>query len=453
MKAELHPYQQRAVEFLKEHTHAALFLDCGLGKSLITLTALSDLIDTAEAEKVLVIAPKTVAENTWSDECAKWDHLSHLRVSRVIGTQKQRIAALQKPADIYVLGRDSVVWLVQHYRARMPFDVIVLDELTSFKSSTSLRFKAIRLIRSQPNRIIGLTGTPAPNGYPDLWGQIFCLDGGERLGKYKTHYIRYYFNTVTVQQGYMLKCTLRPGAQEQIQQRISDICLSMRSEDYLQLPPRRDIVYHIELPKTVKRKYDEFEREQVLSLPSDNVTAASAAALLNKLSQFANGAVYNEEHLALDIHDNKLNALSDIVESAGSPVLVFYQYRSDIPRIQHALKGIVSHIRVYEGEQDFRDWNAGHIDVLLAHPASCSFGLNLQKGGHIVVWFGTGWNLEWYQQANSRIYRQGQQHTVIVYNLVCRSTVDERALRAIQGKGKTQDMLMNAVKELQRKYK
>ena len=417
-RSDLHPYQLRAVDFIKSHRQSALFLEMGLGKTVSTLTAISDLIQDLEIRSALVVGPRKVIETTWTDETEKWEHLRWLRITRVIGTEKKRIEALQSRADIYVISRDLFVWLIKYYRAKVPFDMAVLDELTSFKSSKAQRFKAFRLVRSQFDRIVGLTGTPAPNGYLDLYGQIYCLDGGVRLGRYKTHYLRDYFDTVRAPQGYNLHCELRRGA-----------------------------------PDALMKQYRKFQKDCVMELKREaTITAANAAALMGKLSQFCNGAIYDEEHMVHEVHGEKLAALQEIVEAAGSPVLVFYLYRHDIARIQQALSGIVSEIRVYEGEQEFRDWNAGRIDVLLAHPASCSYGLNLQQGGHIIVWFGTGWNLEMYQQANARLDRQGQTAPVIVYNLVCRGTVDERALAALTGKADTQQALMDSIKEMIAEY-
>ena len=449
-RKDLHPYQLRAVDFIKSHDHAALFLEMGLGKTVSTLTAIADLIQDFELRNALVIGPRKVIETTWTDEALKWDHLRWLRIVRIMGTEKKRLQALQQPADIYVVSRDLFVWLVRYYKARLPFDMAVLDELTSFKSSTALRFKAFRLVRTQFDRIIGLTGTPAPNGYLDLYGQMFCLDGGQRLGRYKTQYIRDYFNAVRAPQGYDIRCDLRPGAKEAIDQKLSDITLVMKAEDYLTLPRRQDIVKSVELPPAIMKQYREFQRECIMELPQDTttITAANAAALIGKLSQFCNGAVYDEEHGVHEIHQEKLAALQEIVEAAGSPVLVFYQFQHDVPRICSACRDAVTTIRVYRGEQDFRDWNAGRIDVLLAHPASCSYGLNLQQGGHIIVWFGTGWNRELYQQAIARLDRQGQLHPVLNYRLVCRGTVDERALASLAGKADMQQALMDAVKEI-----
>lgn len=446
---DLHPYQLRAVDFIKSHPQAALFLEMGLGKTVATLTAISDLIQDLELRSVLVVGPRKVIETTWTDEAEKWEHLRWLSIVRVIGDEKKRIQALEQKADIYVISRDLFVWLVKHYKAKVPFDMVVLDELTSFKSSKAQRFKAMRLVRSQFDRIIGLTGTPAPNGYLDLYGQMYCLDGGERLGKYKSHYVREYFDDIRSPQGYSLRCDLRPGAKERIDKKLSDIALVMEAKDYLTLPKRRDVTKTVELSPALMRQYRQFQKDCIMELKKEaTITAANAAALMGKLSQFCNGAIYDEDMAVHHVHDEKLLALTEIVEASGSPVLVFYQYKHDVPRIVEALKSVTENVRVYNGEQDFRDWNAGKIDVLLAHPASCSYGLNLQQGGHIIVWFGTGWNLELYQQANARLDRQGQKYPVIVYHLVCRGTVDERALAALAGKADTQQALMSAVKEL-----
>lgn len=453
MKATLHDYQKRAVRWIMEKPYCALFLEMGLGKSLVTLTAIARLKEDCEVGKVLVVAPKKVAESTWTDEVDKWDNLRGLHVSRVMGTEKQRRAALEADADIYVLSRDSLVWLVKHCKARMPFDMLVLDELSSFKSNTSLRFKALRLVRSQFGHIVGLTGTPAPNGYLDLWAEIFCIDGGQRLGKFVTRYRQNYFNTVTSPQGYLLRATLREGAREQIDALLSDICLTMQANDYLTLPDRQDIVRRVRLPAPTLKRYKKFEKDMVLSISEEeNVTAASAASLMGKLLQFANGAVYTDEHLVEELHEEKLEALREIVESAGSPVLVFYQYKHDLHRIKDALAK-AHKIRAYESEADLRDWNAGGIDVLLAHPASCAYGLNMQAGGHIMVWFGVGFNLELYQQACARLHRQGQKFPVLVYHLLCQDTVDERAWMALQGKATEQNALMSALKALVSKYR
>lgn len=444
----LHDYQKRAVDFVDSHTHACMLLEMGLGKSLITLTAISRLINDVMVCKVLVVAPKKVAESTWTDEVGKWDTLRHLRVSKVMGTEKQRIAALNTDADIYVIGRDSFVWLVKYYKAIMPFDMLVIDELTSFKSNTSQRFKAMRLVRGQFNRIVGLTGTPAPNGYMDLWAEMYCIDGGNALGKFITHYRRDYFNVRTGPQGYILSASLKPGAKESIDRLISPMCISMQAKDYLCLPERQDIIRHVCLPESVMKKYRKFEHDMVMEIKDDErITASNAAALLGKLMQFANGAVYTEEHDYEEIHGEKVEALLEIVEEAKSPVLVFYQYKHDTERIRKAM-GKDCKVVEYKSEEDLRAWNEGKIDVLLAHPSSCAYGLNMQYGGHIIVWFGVGYNLELYEQACARIYRQGQKMSVQIYHLICPGTADEKAMDALRSKSSTQEAIMRDLKDI-----
>lgn len=444
----LHDYQKRAVDFVDSHTHACLLLEMGLGKSLITLTAISRLINDVMVCKVLVVAPKKVAESTWTDEVGKWDTLRHLRVSKVMGTERQRIAALNTDADIYVIGRDSFVWLVKYYKAIMPFDMLVIDELTSFKSNTSQRFKAMRLVRGQFNRIVGLTGTPAPNGYMDLWAEMYCIDGGEALGKFITHYRRDYFNVRTGPQGYILSASLKPGAKESIDRLISPMCISMQAKDYLSLPERRDIIRHVCLPESVMKKYRKFEHDMVMEIKdNERITASNAAALLGKLMQFANGAVYTEEHDYEEMHGEKVEALLEIVEEAKSPVLVFYQYKHDTERIRKAM-GKDCKVVEYKSEEDLRAWNEGKIDVLLAHPSSCAYGLNMQYGGHIIVWFGVGYNLELYEQACARLYRQGQKMSVQIYHLICPGTADEKAMAALRSKSSTQEAIMRDLKDI-----
>lgn len=456
MKFKPYEYQQRAIDFVLDNPSCGLLLDMGLGKSVITLTAAQRLIDDAEANTVLVVAPKKVAETTWSTEAAKWDHLRDLKVVKVLGTEKKRKAALATKADVYVISRDNFVWLVGYYSGKLPFDVLVIDELTSFKNSTSQRFKAMRIARPSVKRAIGLTGTPSPNGLVDLWAQLYCLDMGERLGKSVTRYKEQYFEQYR-RNNIVVRCDVKKGCEDVIRQKIEDICLSMQAKDYLQLPGLIAHDVKIPLPDKVKEQYDAFEREKVLEFLEQhdterpNILANSAAGLMNKLSQFANGAVYDDDRMAHDIHDEKLDALSEIVEGAnGNSVLVFYQYKHDIPRIVKKLKGYK--VAVYEGEQQLIDWNAGKIDVLLAHPASTAYGLNMQQGGHYIVWFGTGWNLELYQQANARLHRQGQRHPVMVYRLMCAGTVDERAAAALENKKGAQQNLLDSLNHLKRKY-
>ena len=448
-------YQRTATRWILQHPRCGLFLDMGLGKTVSTLTAVQQMIDDCEIEKVLVVAPKKVAETTWTTEAAKWEHLAGLRVVKVMGTEKQRRLALESPGDVYVIGRDSFVWLCGIYGGMLPFDVLVIDELTSFKSSKSQRFKAMRIATPTVSRVIGLTGTPAPNGLVDLWAQIYCLDMGDRLGKSVTRYKETYFD-VHKWNNIEVRATCKPGCEKLIRDKIADICLSMQAKDYLQLP---DLLVHterVELSKAIMDKYSRFEEEKVLEFKAEhgsepaNVLANSAAGLMNKLSQFANGAVYDEDRNVHEIHDEKLDRLAELVEAANSPVLVFYQYKHDIDRIAKKLKGY--RVVAYEGEAQLLEWNAGKIDVLLAHPASTAYGLNMQAGGHYIVWFGTGWNLELYQQANARLHRQGQQYPVQVYKLICAGTVDEKASAALEGKKGVQQSLLDGLNYLLRKY-
>lgn len=436
-----HDYQRAAIAWVQQHPHCGLFMEMGLGKSVCTLTAIQNLIDDLAIGRVLVVAPKKVAETTWSDEAAKWDHLE-LRVSVVKGTTAQRRAALAADADIYVLGRDSVVWLesLKDGKERPRFDMIVLDELTSFKHSTSQRFKAMRRLRREAVRVVGLTGTPTPNGLLDLWGQMCCIDGGERLGKFVTHYRARYFDSVT-HNNIPIKIWPRKGAEEAILEKISDICFTMRAADYLELPPMVIHDRRVDIGEKAAKGYKAFERDRVAEFNAaglkGTVTADSAASLVNKLAQYANGCVYDEEHGEHEIHDAKISALLELVEMAASPVLCFYAYKHDLRRIlEHVPKGVK--VRSYTGPEDLRDWNAGTIDLLLAHPASTAYGLNMQQGGHVAVWFSTGWNLELYQQANARLHRQGQKMPVAVYNLIASGTVDERMAEALRGKGESQ---------------
>lgn len=449
-------YQKAAIEWVLDKPKCGLLLDMGLGKSVITLTAIRRLIDDCEIDRVLVVAPKKVAETTWSTEAEKWEHLHGLRVAKVLGSEKQRCAALASKADIYVTGRDNFVWLVGKYGGVLPFDALVIDELTSFKSSKSERFKAMRIAAPSLKRIIGLTGTPAPNGLIDLWAQMYCLDQGERLGKSVSRYRETYFESRRWN-NIVVRCDVKKGCEEIIRAKIADICLSMQARDYLQLPDMITHTAEVRLSDKTMAAYLKFERDKVLEFKAEhghetaNVLANSAAGLMNKLSQFANGAVYDEDMAVHEVHGEKLDRLAEIVEAAtGSSVLVFYQYKHDVRRITAKLKGYK--VRVYQGEKDLRDWNAGEIDVLLAHPASTAYGLNMQQGGHYIVWFGTGWNLEHYQQANARLHRQGQQHPVTVYKLVCTGTVDERAAAALAGKKSVQQNLLDSLNYLIKKH-
>lgn len=449
-------YQKQAIQWILDKSCCTLFMDMGLGKSSITLTAIQMLIDDCEISKVLVVAPKKVAETTWTTEAEKWNHLRNLRVAKVMGTEKQRNLALASKADIYVIGRDSFVWLVGKYGGMLPFDMLVIDELTSFKSSKSNRFKAMRTARPTISRVVGLTGTPAPNGLIDLWAQMYCIDMGARLGKSVTKYRETYFETHKWN-NIVVRCDIKKGCADVIRRKIADICLSMQAKDYLQLPDLLTHTVKVQLSPATRAAYTKFEKEKVLAFADEhvgesaNVLANSAAGLMNKLSQFANGAIYDEDRNVHHIHDEKLDRLAEIIEAAnGNSVLVFYQFKHDTSRIVKKLKGYS--VRIYSGEADLLDWNAGKIDVLLAHPASTAFGLNMQEGGHYIVWFGTGWNLELYQQANARLHRQGQQYPVQVYKLVCADTVDERAETALDNKKGVQQSLLDSLNYLLRKH-
>lgn len=456
MKYIPYEYQKRATQFVIDHAECGLLLDMGLGKSVITLTAIQNLIDDCDISRALVVAPKKVAETTWSSEAKKWEHLSGLKVVKVSGSEAQRIAALSEDADVYVLGRDNFVWLVSAYKGLLPFDMLVIDELTSFKNPGSQRFKAMRIARPRMKRVVGLTGTPAPNGLMDLWGQIYCLDMGKRLGKSITRYRDTYFDAHRWN-NIIVRCDVKKGCDEIIRNLISDICLSMQAKDYLQLP---DMIIHdipVELPPRTMDAYRKFERDNVLEFTKshtgelDKVLANSAAGLMNKLSQFANGAVYDDEHNVHGVHTDKADKLAEIVEAAnGESILVFYQFKHDIPRIIDRLKGYK--VEVYTTEKQLRDWNDGKIDVLLAHPASTAYGLNMQQGGHYIVWFGTGWDLELFQQANARLHRQGQRHPVTVYKLICKGTIDERASASLKSKQGKQQSLLDSLNYLVHKY-
>lgn len=449
-------YQKTAMRWILEKPRCGLFLDMGLGKTVSTLTAVQQLIDDCEIDRVLVVAPKKVAETTWSTEAEKWEHLHDLKVVKVLGTEKQRCLALSQKADVYVTGRDNFVWLVGKYGGNLPFDALVIDELTSFKSAKSQRFKAMRIAVPSVKRVIGLTGTPAPNGLIDLWAQMYCIDQGERLGKSVSRYRETYFETHKWN-NIIVRCDIKKGCEDLIRNKISDICLSMQAKDYLQLP---DMITHtvtVHLSAKVMAAYTKFEKDKVLEFEAEhgdepaNILANSAAGLMNKLSQFANGAIYDEEKNVHNLHDEKIERLAEIVEAAnGNSVLVFYQYKHDVPRIMEKLKGY--RVRTYQGEADLQAWNAGKIDVLLAHPASTAYGLNMQQGGHYIVWFGTGWNLEHYQQANARLHRQGQQHPVTVYKLICAGTVDERESAALEEKKGVQQGLLDSLNYLIRKH-
>lgn len=404
-----------------------------------------------------MIAPKKVAEGTWTKEAAKWDHTKMLRVSPVLGSQTKRIKALNTPADIYITNRENVVWLVDYYRNAWPFDMVVVDESSSFKSHSAKRFKALASVGERIERMVELTGTPSPNGLDDLWAQVFLLDGGERLGKRYTYFRERYFQPdKRGADGMVYSYEAKPGSEEGILEKISDICISMKAEDYLQLP---DITYHevpVELDAKALKSYCELEREMVLQLPEDgeDISVTSAAALSNKLLQLANGAIYDEDRQVHEVHGCKVEAFMELVESLqGKPALVFYNYQHDRTRLLEALKKTGLRVRELKTPQDEDDWNARRIDILLTHPASSAYGLNLQQGGNHVIWFGLTWNYELYTQANKRLHRQGQQEKVIIHHLVCSGTRDEDVMQALQRKDDAQNWVMESLKARIRRIK
>lgn len=456
-ETDLHDYQRHGIDAIKQNRFYALFLDMGLGKTVTTLTAIKQLIyDDLDVSRALIVAPKRVAENVWSSEIENWSHLKGLRISRIIGDEKKRKAALREKADIYTIGRDNIPWLCGQFGGGMlPFDMLVIDESSSFKNPKSLRFKSLKMVQPCFNRVVLLTGTPAPNGLIDLWSQIYLLDRGQRLGKTITKYRDDYFKPGQRNGAIVYNYQIKQDGESRIHERISDICMSMHAEDYIQLPSRVDNYINVQFDEATQKKYDDFERDQVLNLITENggaeVSAMSAAALSNKLMQFANGAVYDEHKTAHVVHDLKLEAVEGIVEAAqGQPVLIAYTYESDRDRLLSRLAKYKP--VVLKTEQHIKDWNAGEIQVLIMHPASGGHGLNLQAGGHIVVWFGMTWSSELYQQFNARLHRQGQKKSVIIHHLVAANTIDQDVVKALQGKITTERGLLEAVKAKIQKY-
>lgn len=448
MKFTPHPYQQYCISRVISDPAVGLFLDMGLGKTVSALTAVADLVyNRFQVSKVLVVAPKKVAEATWSAEAAKWDHLKLLRISSVLGSAAKRIRALATPADVYVTNRENVVWLVEYYRNDWPFDMVVLDESSSFKNPGAKRFKALKLVRSRIRRIVELTGTPAPNSLMDLWAQVYLLDGGARLGKTITSYRERYFTPDARNAHQVFSYKPKRETEQTVHTLISDICISMKAEDYLQLPDLVSVNTPVILDGPAKKAYEHMERDMLLEIDNEQIDVGSAAVLSNKLLQLCNGAVYDADHGVHEIHGCKLDAFLELVEGlAGKPALVFYGFRHDRDRIIKALKKTGLRVRQYEKPQDADDWNAGGIDILLAHPASTAYGLNLQHGGNHVIWYGLTWSLELYQQANKRLHRQGQTEKVIVHNLVVTGGLDEDVMAALDSKADTQDALMEALK-------
>ena len=390
----------------------------------------------------MVIAPKRVAEDTWTTEHEKWDHLKDLKVIKIMGTPKQREKALTEEGDIYIITRDNVAWLVDLLGRKWDFDTVVIDELSSFKSNQSKRFKSLRKVRPLIKRVIGLTGTPAPNGYMDLWAQIYLLDRGERLGKTITEFRRRFFNTL-YRHGYN-EYELKEGAKEEIDEAIKDLCISMKAKDYLKMEEPIYINRVAKLNKKEYKLYKDMERDAVLELGDEDITALSAAAVSNKLLQLSNGAVYTDERKVIEIHNKKLEVLEELIEEAkGEPVLVFYNFQHDKDRIIEKFK---KDVRVLDTEKDIKDWNNKKIKILLAHPAGAGHGLNLQEGGSIIIWFGLNWSLELYQQANARLNRQGQKETVRIYHIIAEKTIDERVLEVLKGKNTRQEELLRQLK-------
>ena len=448
-----HNYQAYCIDYIKGHPVSALFLTMGLGKTVITLTALRDLmLDDVAVSKALVIAPLRVARDTWPSEIDKWEHLHDLDCSVIVGTTKERTAALNHSAMVYVINRENVKWLVEYYEKnglRWDFDGVVIDELSSFKNYQSQRFKYLRKVRPFVKRWVGLTGTPTSNGLMDLWAEIGILDGGERLGRFIGRFREAYFKpgSMNPSTGVVFQYVPRPGAEEQIYSRISDMTISMKALDYLHMPECVYADHMVEMSEQERKLYDMLRSDLIIPLEDGDIDAANAASLTGKLLQMANGAVYDENGEARNIHSRKLEMLEDLIESAnGQPVLVAYWFKHDRSRIIDHLTSLGYTPRDIKESADIKDWNAGRIPVALIHPASAGHGLNIQQGGHILIWFGLTWSLELYQQTNARLWRQGQSETVTIHHIITKNTVDEDVLAALASKDVTQEKLIAAVK-------
>ena len=444
MKYNPHDYQRYAAEFIIAHPVAALLLDMGLGKTSITLTAINDLLfDSFEIHKVLVVAPLRVARDTWSAEIEKWEHLMKLRYSVGVGMAQERISALLTPADIYIINRENIQWLVEESGLPFDFDMAVIDELSSFKNHQSKRFRAFMKVRPKLKRLVGLTGTPAGNGLMDLFAEFKLLDMGERLGRLIGQYRNAYFQPDKRNGMVIYSYKPLPNAERQIYDKISDITISMKATDHLKMPELVTTEYMVRLSEKEKEKYDRLKKELVLSTEDNEVTAANAASLSNKLSQMANGAVYSDDESIIEIHDRKLDALEDIIESMnGKPLLVAYWFKHDLERIKKRFD-----VREIRSSVDISDWNSGKIPVALIHPASAGHGLNLQSGGSTLVWFGLTWSLELYQQTNARLWRQGQTaDTVVIQHIIAKGTIDEQIMKALKTKDTAQAAIIIAVK-------
>lgn len=443
MKYKPHSYQEYAIRYIETHPISALLIDMGLGKTSITLTAIRNLLfDSFEVCKVLVIAPLRVAKNTWTDEIKKWEHLSTLTYSLIVGNENERLSALNEKADIYIINRENVDWLVNKSGYKFDFDMVVIDELSSFKNHQSKRFKSLMKVRPLVKRIVGLTGTPSSNGLMDLFAEFKILDMGKRLGYFIGQYRNTYFKPDKMNGPIVYSYKPLPNAENAIYEKISDITVSMKANEYLKMPELLTSNYVVELSNSEKNQYDEMKKSLVLEITDGEITASNAASLSNKLCQLSNGAIYDDEQNIVEIHGRKLEALEDIIESMnGKPLLIAYWYRHDLERIKSRFS-----VREIKTSEDISDWNDGKIPVALIHPASAGHGLNLQNGGSTLVWFGLTWSLELYQQTNARLYRQGQKNTVVIQHIITKGTIDEQILKALQKKNKTQADLIDAVR-------
>lgn len=455
-QSQFHPYQDRALQHLKDHAGAGLFMGMGLGKTAVSLAAINYLMYAElEVDKVLIVAPKTVAQTTWTGERDLWEDFRHITISKVLGSVSQRMAALKVKADIYVINPENIQWLVTHYQTAWPFDMLIVDESSQFKNPSSQRFKAIKMVLPLCKRTVILTGTPIPNGLPDIWSQIYILDRGERLGITITNFRNNYLYAASSDGHIVYKYGVSKTNAEIIYKKIGDICISMKAKDYLTLPDRIEKTVKIEMDSKLMQRYNEFEETEVLKFidgEGDNeISAVNAAALMNKLLQFSSGSIYvdKERKQTIHIHDEKLDALGEIIEaSQGEPILIYYSFRHELERMLKRFGG-----EQYRDEETFVRWNNGEIPLLYAHPASIAYGLNMQAGGAIVAWLGKTFNLALWDQGNSRLHRQGQTKPVLIYDLVCTGTVDMKARKAIEDKTEGQSALMNAVAALVRKYK
>lgn len=449
MKYNPHDYQRYATEYIESHPVAAVFLDMGLGKTSITLTALNNLLfDYFDVHHILVVAPLRVARNTWSDEIEKWEHLHNLTFAIAVGTEKERLEALEKQADITMINRENLQWLIEKSGQPFEYDMVVIDELSSFKNHQAKRYKALMKVRPKVKRIVGLTGTPCSNGLIDLFAEFKILDMGMRLGRFIGQYRNTYFKQDKVNGPIVYSYKPLPGAEDAIYEKISDITISMKASDHLKMPELVNTNYMVHLSDKEKKKYEDMKAELVLALPEGEITAANAASLSGKLSQMANGAVYADDESILPIHDRKLDALEDIIESAnGKPILIAYWFKHDLMRIEQRLAEKKISFQKLDSDASMKRWNKGELPVALIHPASAGHGLNLQSGGSTIVWFGITWSLEFYQQTVARLYRQGQSsRTVTVIHILTQGTVDEKIMKALADKDSTQSALIDAVK-------